>query len=293
MKLKVHLNIMLFFSCLVLQAQEADVMKSDAIMMEGQQQYLKAAELYEKAAIKYESMEKTDAFVLFKAGQNYNRVKQFDKALPLLLKAKENKYTEVELYLSLGDSYMGSKNYKEAEQILLEGKDIDKNLEVDFIKKLSYTYLHSKQYDKAISLLTSSLEEYSQNHTLWYLLGSSYERNKNYHESCDALKKVLELKPNDKKSIKKLGVILFRLTDSKYKKETKRYESLKNPSRVDYHNSTKKLEAISQEYKTALPYLEKAHANSPTDKAIISCLSVAYKRLKMNDKANAMKLLLE
>ena len=96
-----------------------------------------------------------------------------------------------------------------------------------------------------------------------------------------------------KNSIKKLGVIYFKQTDYLYVKETKRYEAMKNPTRVDYHNSTKKLEQIAKGYTKALPYLEQAHANSPKDKAIISCLSVAYRRLKMEEKAAQMAALLK
>lgn len=284
---------MKFLFCIVLLvlpkiffAQDADVLKSNAIMHEGQMEYLKAAELYEKAGIAYEINQQVNAFLWFKSGQNYNRVRLYDKALPHLLKAKENNYNEVSLFLSLADCYIGLKNFSDAERILLEGNSLYENNNLDFAKRLGLVYLNSKQYDKSVKLLVASNESYPNNYRLSYLLASTYERQKDIDNASMIYKKMLEIKPNDKISTKKLGILYFQQCDKKYKNEAKRYESLNNPSRVDYHNSTKKLEQISQEYKVALPYLEQAHANSPGDKVIVNCLSIAYRRLKMDEKAD-------
>lgn len=274
-------------------SQEADVLKSDAIMMEGQMQYLKAAELYEIAALKYESDQKTDAFMFFKAGQCYNRVKKYEDALQMLNKSVSFGYSETELYISLADSYIGLKDFGKAEQALLKGKEQNDELDLEITKKLAYTYINSKQFEKAVNEINIGLEHTPDDVSLLYYLGSSYQRLKKYPEACESLERVLEVDPNHKNATKMLGVLYFKLTDYQYNKETKRYEALKNPSRIDYHNSTKKLEEISKGYKKCLPYLEKAHSNSPKDKSIISCLNVAYRRLKMESKANEMSLLLK
>lgn len=274
-------------------AQNADVMKSDAIMQESNMQYLAAAELYEKAARLYEADGKTDAFSFFKAGQNYAKAKNYTKALELLNKANENGYKDVDLYFSLGDTYAGLNRNEDAETVLLEGKALYAAQTNEFIKKLGYLYFNSEQYDKAIGYLKDALVNEPGNYAYHYLLGSSYERTRDYKMAVEELEKVVALSPGHKNSIKKLGVIYFKQTDYLYEKETKRYEALKTPSRVDYHNSTRKLEEIAQGYKKALPYLEQSHEFSPSDKAIISCLSVAYRRLKMDEKAAKMAELLK
>ena len=279
-------------SVTMVSAQDADVLKSDAIMQESNMQYLKAAELYEQAAKLYETGQKTDAFSYFKAGQNYTKAKQYKRALPLLDKARENAYEEADLYLVYGDAYAGAKQFKEAEKELLAGKEKYAENTADFTKKLGYLFFNSAQYEKAVQYLKVAIEQEPDNYTYHYLLGSSYERMKNYSAATDELEKVVKSKPDHKNSIKKLGVIYFRQTDYLYTKETKRYEAMKSPTRVDYHNSTKKLEQIAQSYRKALPFLEKAHAASPKDKAIIGCLSIAYRRLKMEDKAEKTAALL-
>lgn len=279
-------------SCCWANAQQADVLKSDAIIQEGKMQYLKAAELYGEANAGYGLEQKVDTFCLFKAGQNYTRAKQFDKALPLLEKAYGMNYSQPDLFLSLSDAYSGLKKFDKAESILKEGKSRFEEKEEEFNKKMGYLFYNSGQYDKAVTALEMAMAQSPQNVTFLYLHGSSLEQLKKYPEAIQSLENVLLLKPNHKNATKKLGVIYFRQTDYLYEKETKRYESMKNPTRVDYHNSTKKLEGISQGYEKALPFLEESHEASPKDKAIISCLSVAYRRLKMAEKADQMKALL-
>ncbi|WP_430817464.1 tetratricopeptide repeat protein [Carboxylicivirga sp. RSCT41] len=290
---QLFIGCMLFFGALsAIIAQNADVTKSDAIMQESQMQYLAAAELYQKAGELYEADGKTDAFCYFKAGQNYTKAKKYASALPMLDKARANSYDEADLYLSYGDAYAGAKKFAEAEKELLDGKTRYADKSGEFNKKLGYLYFNSGQYEKAVEYLQVAIEAEPNNYTYHYLLGSSYERMKKYKEATEELEKVVAIKSNHKNSIKKLGVIYFKQTDYLYTKETKRYEAMKSPTRVDYHNSTKKLEQIAQGYTKALPYLEKAHGFSPKDKAIISCLSVAYRRLKMEDKAAQMAELL-
>ncbi|MBK3517695.1 tetratricopeptide repeat protein [Carboxylicivirga marina] len=284
---------LLMMSLMAMKAQSADVLKSDAIIQESRMQYLAAAELYDKAAQIYESEGKADAFSYFKAGQNYAKAKQYAKALPVLDKARANNYDEADLYLSYGDAYAGLKKFDLAEKELLAGKEKYAANSAEFTKKLGYLYFNSGQYDKAVESLSAAIEQEPNNYTYHYLLGSSYERLKKYKEATVELEKVVAIKSNHKNSIKKLGVIYFKQTDYLYTKETKRYEGMKNPTRVDYHNSTKKLEQIAKGYTKALPYLEKAHAFSPKDKAIISCLNVSYRRLKMEEKAAEMSSLLK
>jgi len=276
-----------------LRAQNADVLKSDAIMQESQMQFLAAAELYQQAAEAYEADGKADAFSYFKAGQNYSKAKDYATAIDQLNKARANNYAEADLYLSYGDAHAGLKQFTEAEEELLKGKDLFPDRTDEFTKKLGYLFFNSGQYDKAVDYLGTAIAQEPNNYTYHYLLGSSYERLKKYKEATLELEKVLAINPKHKNSTKKLGLIYFKQNDYLYNKEKKRYESMKNPTRVDYHNSTKKLEEIAKGFEKCIPYLEKAYEMSPKDKAIINCLSVAYRRMKMDEKAAQMAALLK
>lgn len=276
-----------------LYAQDADVLKSNGIMFEGQMKYLEAAQNYEAAIKAYEANNVIDELCIFKAGQNYVKVKMYDKAIPFLTKSINNNYDNYQTFLSLADAFEGLKNYTEAENALLKGSSLFPNNKTEYIKSLAYMYFNSKQYDKAVSSLENAINEDSTNVSYLYLYATSFEKLKNYKRATTEFEKLLAIDPNHTKSLKKLGFIYFKQTDYLYKKEMKRYEALNNPSRVDYHNSKKKLTQISQGYKKALPHLEKTHQLYPNDKTIISCLSVVYRRLNMDTKADEMKALLK
>lgn len=289
--------IILFIFCtflnLLLHAQDADVLKSNGIMFEGQMKYLEAAQNYEAAIQAYETNNVIDELCIFKAGQNYVKVKMYDKAIPFLIKSINNNYDNYQTFLSLAEAYEGLKNYTEAENTLLKGSSVFPNNKNEYVKSLAYLYFNSKQYDKAVSSLESAINEDSTNVSYRYLYATSFEKLKNYKRAITEFENLLSIDPNHAKSLKKLGFIYFKQTDNLYKKEIKRYEALNNPSRVDYHNSKKKLTQISKDYKKAIPHLEKTHQKYPKDKNIIGCLSVAYRRLDMDTKADEMKALLK
>lgn len=287
-----YLSIALILNC-VLYAQEADVLKSNGIMFESQMKFLEAAQSYEAAIKAYEANNIVDELCIFKAGQNYVKIKMYDKAIPFLTKSINNKYNNHQAYICLADAFEGMKNYAEAESTLINGKAIFPDYKSEFIKSLAYLYFNSQQYEKATSSLEIAIEEDDKNVSFRYLYASSFEKMKNYKSAVTEFENLLTIDPEHAKTVKKLGFIYFKQTDFLYKKEIKRYEAIKNPSRVDYHNSKKKLTEISQGYKKALPYLEKTHQKYPEDKTIMSCLSVAYRRLDMDIKANEMKALLK
>jgi tetratricopeptide (TPR) repeat protein len=287
------LTTIAFLFQLSLYAQQGDILKSEAIMYEGLENYEKAAVTYEKAAAAYESENTLDTLSIYKAGQCYSRSKQFANAIPFLTRCIELNYPEPGVYSALSNAYEGLKDKEKAEATLEEGITKFPEAKTEYTKKLGYLYFNSGKYDKAVTCLETALESDPNNETFLYLYGSSLDKLKKYNGAAAAFEKVLVSNPNHKKSITKLGLVYYKQVDYKYKKEKKRYEAIKSPSRVDYHNYTQKVAAISQEYKKALPMLEKALELSPKNKAIISCLSVSYKRLKMKDKEAAMNTLLQ
>ncbi|MGQ1783901.1 tetratricopeptide repeat protein [Saccharicrinis sp. GN24d3] len=286
--MKIRFSVILLLlttSSLYLNAQQGDILKSEAIMYEGQGNYPKAAITYEKATIAYENENLTDTLSIYKAGQSYSRCKHYDKALPFLIKCDDLNYQEPNLYITLSQAYTGNKDLKKAEEALLKGQEMYPNHKKNYIKQISYFYYNSRQFDKACAALSTALENNPNDLNSLYLYGSSLERLKKYDEASDALLQIMKLDESNTKAVKKLGIVYFKKTDNLLQKETKRYEAIAKPSRVDYSNTVKKLDQIKEGYKKALPYLEKAYETSPNDKTIASCLKVVYKRLKMDDKA--------
>jgi len=286
------LSASLLLSCMVM-AQQADISKSDAIIAEGQGMYKDAAELYKKAADLYAQDGKQDTFCIYKAGQNFIRAKEYPQGIEYLEKAASLNYKDKNLYLSLADGYDGIKDYAKAEQALKKGMEQFPEEKGNYLKKMAYHYYKSKEYSKAVSAIDEALTYFPGDIKLLYLKGNSLGKLNKYDDAIAAYKDILAKEPDNQKAITKLGVIMFKKTETAYKKEVKNYDKLKNPSRVDYSNYRKKIESLNSGYKEALPYLEKARSFNPNDKLVLNCLMISYKRLKMTDKYNEIKAILK
>lgn len=273
----------------IASAQNADIVKSDAIMADERQEYAKAAGLYEQAAKLYEEQGKTDTFCIFKAGQNYVRAKDYNKGVNFLEKAKELNYDDIKLYVYLASGYDGLKKYDLGEKTLLEGLEKYPDEKALFLKKLVYHYSKARDYKKTVDAVDKALQYYPGDTKMLLLKGNSLLSMKMYDEAIDVFKRVEEAEPGNFKAVSKLGVAMFKKTEDRYQKEVKRYKQMKNPSRVDYSNYRKKIEQISTGYKNALPYLEKARTQKPKDKLVLNCLMVSYSRLGMKEKAAEVK----
>lgn len=287
--------IIISFIVLVIHAdaQEADLAKSNAIIAEGQGNYKSAAELYKKAVELYSEEEKSDTFCIFKAGQNFVRIKNYEEGVEFLDKALSLNYSDKSLYLYLGTCYDGLKKHDEAVVFFKKGMELYPEEKVNYLKKLAYHYYNVKNYKEAVSTIDKALILTPGNSKLLYLKGNSLGNLNNYNEAISIYESILSKEPDNKKVISKMGVMIYKKTEVSYKKEVNRYEKMKNPDRIDYHNYRKKIDQLNLGYSKALTYLEKARADKPNDKSILNCLMITYSRLNMKDKANEIKALLD
>jgi len=283
------LSILLVIAGIQLFAQKADLAKSDAIMAEGTGDYAKSAELYKKAVELYTSEQKTDTFCIFKAGQNYVRVKNYAEGVKFLEQAKEMDYKDKNLCLYLANGYAGLKKIDEAVNCYKQGMEQYPQEKPAYLKKMAYLYYNTKNYDEAVKTIDEALAIMPGNKKLLEMKGNALGKLKKYDQAIEVYKKILADDPGNSKVTGKLGVIIFKKTDAAYKNEVKRYEKLKNPDRVAYSKYRKNIENLSAGFKDALSYLEKALQAKPNDKLLLNCLMVSYSRLGMKDKANEIK----
>ena len=270
-------------------AQNADVLKSDAIIAEIQEDYVGAAKLFEQAHAAYKAQNKLDTVCVYRAGSNYVKTDQFDKAIPLLEEALSLNYNPGRTTRMLADAYTGLKQTDQAEGILLKGKETLPEEAVDFDKKLAYLYFNTGQYSKAAESFKTLNEAVPGNKNYMYLYGFSLERIKKYDGAIAVFQAMQEQFPGDKRSKKLLGVSIFEKTDVLNEKEVKNYESNKSARLEDYIGTKKKLEDINAGYEKARVLLEESLAEYPDDQLIISSLYTLYKKQFKEDKAAQMK----
>ena len=262
-------------------SQDIDVKKSDAIMEEGLQNYSKAAQLYEEAAKGYEQNGVFDTTCWYRAGVCNLKLKEYQKALTIFTKIEANNIVTGDLMLSMGDTYYGLKQMDKSEKYLLKAIEVDSQVAFDSYKKLVLVSYNSRQFGKAVEYADDALAIDSTDTQTMYIKTLSLEQQGKIDDAVISCEKLLEVKPNYSKGIEKMGLLYAQQVDDKYDREKKRYEAMKSPTRMDWHNSTKKLEAIGQEYKKAIPYLEKTLAKNPNNEVVKKTLDTAKSRMKI------------
>ncbi len=274
-------------------AQVADVLKSDAISAESQEQYAQAAEFFEKAHAAYEEAGTPDTTCLYRAGMNYVKIKQYDKALPLLEKVIGMDYNPGRSARLLADAYVGTGKAAEAEAALLKGKEAVPSESVEFDKKLAYLYFNTGQYEKAAASFATVNEAIPGNKNYMYLYGFSLERIQKYDEAIEVFRNAQELFPGEKRTKKLLGVTLFEKTDEENAKVVANYEANKGANIGDYVAVKKRLEQVNAGYEEARVILEESLVNYPNDQMIVTSLYKIYLKQEKNAKAEEMKKLIQ
>lgn len=273
-------------------AQNAEVLKSDAIAAEMSEEYAKAASLFEEAHAAYKAQNELDTACVYRAGMDYVKIDQFDKAIPLLEETLTLNYNAGRTSRLLADAYVGKKEYGKAEEILLKGKESTPEEALEFDKKLAYLYFNTGQYEKAAESFQVVNEASPGNKNYMYLYGFSLERIKKYDEAIAIFNNMQELFPGDKRSKKMLGVTMFEKTDDMNEAEVQRYEAAKKANQAkleDYIGTKKRLENINAGYEKARVILEESLAEYPNDQLLISSLYKLYKKQNNEAKAEQMK----
>ncbi|MBN2165072.1 MAG: tetratricopeptide repeat protein [Marinilabiliaceae bacterium] len=272
---------MLTFTLIIfsVMAQDTDVKKSDAIMEESLQNYEKAAQLYEEAAMEYEKKGTIDSTCWLRAGICQLKLKNDQKAVTMFSKLESNNIITGELCYYMGDAYYGLKQFNKSESYLKKAIELDPNIALNANKKLVLVSYNSKKFDNAINYANKSLKLDSTDTNTLYLKMLAQEMKGDINGGVISGEKLLTINPSHSKGIEKLGLLYAKQTDEKYDKEKKRYAAMKAPTRVDFHNTTKKLNSISQEYKKAIPLLEKALAKKPNNEMVKKALDSAKSRM--------------
>ncbi|PTN07360.1 tetratricopeptide repeat protein [Mangrovibacterium marinum] len=284
------LSLLLLVVCA--KAQNADVLKSDAISAESQEQYADAARLFEEAHAAYQAQDMLDTACVYRAGMNYAKLDQYDKAKPLLEEALALNYNYGRTARLLADTYYGLKDPVKAEKILLAGKEKLPEEAIEFDKKLAYLYFNTAQYAKAVESFKTVNEAVPGKKNYQYLYGFSLERTQKYDEAIAVFQAMQEQFPGDKRSKKMLGVTMFEKTDAANEAEVARYEAAKKANKANlesYVGTRERLEQINKGYESARVILEESLQEYPKDQLLIGSLYKLYKKQFKEDKAEQMK----
>lgn len=247
--------------------------------------YAKAADYFEKKLqIDQTPLFKTDAAIdtaiMYNTGLAAINAKLYDKAIKYFSDCAKYGYNGgvsyaqiISAYQQMGDTIKSVEVMKEA----LDKYPEDQSINVQLINY----YITSGKPDEAIKYLDKAIEKEKDNPSFYLAKGVALDKIGRQDEAIEVYKQAIAIKPDNADAYYNLGVIFFNrgvkqfdVANAVPTSDQKRYDEEKNKS--------------DEEFKKAIPFLEKAVEYNPKDTYIADQLKNLYYRLKMMDKFNAM-----
>lgn len=230
-----------------------------------------------------------DPLFLYYAGYLYvmdgpEHPESFAKAADALSKALEAGYTDADgnIYYYLYHAYFGqtdssvrTANLLRAKNLLMEGlAKFPKNDRI--IEGLINVYTAESTVGdptELIEMVDGALARDPKNKDLWFGRGRIFFSLKDYDKSIESFKKVVELDPNDAQSMFYIGYFYIARADGMNEEMNKR----------DYKSNTawkEDQQKVTEAYKEAVPFLEKAYELNPNDLRTVESLKALTFRLR-------------
>ena len=258
--------------------------------------YVEAADAYVTAfeAQSSPAYEKADPALLYYAGylltvDGSNNPKSFTKGGEYLTKAIDLDYADEEgnIYYYLFHCLYGQKdldkgNIMKAKDVLLTGiGKFPKNERIlDGLMQLYTAEQGVGDPADLIALIDKAIEDNPSNVDLWFGRGRIFYALKDYDQSIESFKKVVELKPDLFEGNYYLGVFYTIKGDALNKEMNEKQYSSQAVYDAD-------LKVVNDVYKEAVPWFEKAHQIKPDDVDTLEFLKSICFRLR--DEAGIME----
>ena len=259
--------------------------------------YFRAYEVQEHPAFK----DPKDAKFLYFAGYlwvldgNVGSKKQesFKKAIVAFDKALAAGYTDEKgdiyqfiyhAYNGQTDSAVREANMQRAKQLLMEGLSKFPSND-NIIAALIDVYTAGDNVgdpSELVEMIDAALQRDPKNRDMWFGRGKVFYNLKNYDESIVSFQKVLELEPTNAQAAFFLGYFHIAKGDAMSEEINKR----------DYKSSAEwkaDSQKVTDVYKQAIPYLEKAFELNPKDFSTIETLKILTFRLRDEEEGMTEK----
>jgi tetratricopeptide (TPR) repeat protein len=224
-----------------------------------------------------------DTVVIYNTARAAYEMKDYEKAVQLFSEVKNLGLDEPYLYVFLKNSYMGMGDTLKGEATLDEGFRKYPNDESILIELINY-YLVTQQSDKALDLLSIAEKNDPTNVSFIFAEGTIRDKMGNFEEAKSTYLRCLEIDPAYYNAAFNLGVL-------HYNKAVKMYDELVNIS--DNQEYEKARVNADDMFKSAIPYMEKAHEIDPATREPLETLKTLYLRLQMTDKLNEVNKMLQ
>jgi tetratricopeptide (TPR) repeat protein len=223
-----------------------------------------------------------DTFSLYNAGLSAYNAKKFDETINFLERAKAVNHPEPNLYVLLEQSYCHQGDSAKGISTLEEGFKRFPNSDLVQIELINY-FLSKNESEKALNYLKMAQQADPKNMSFIFVEGTLYDKMGDTEKAVETYNRCVELDPNFFDAYYNIGVVYY----------NKAVKLTEEASKIDIKNQKayeeKKAEA-DEEFKKAIPYMEKAHGINPAETSTMQILKNLYKRLQMTEKYDAILL---
>jgi tetratricopeptide (TPR) repeat protein len=244
------------------------------------------AENYEKALTSFEQVleiEKNpvyeantvDTVIIFNAALAAFNAKNYDKAIEYYKESAKYKYNGSKTIDLIAKSYLAKNDTASAVSTLKDGLAEYKN-DSNLLVELINIYL-TKSPDEAMKYLDMAIEQDPKNASYYFAEGTLYDKLSNPDKAAECYQKAISLKDDYFDAYYNLGALY-------YNKGVKQVDVANAvPSNQPEKYEVEK-EKADNEFRKALPFMEKANQINPNDRFTLESLKTLYYRLKMLDK---------
>ncbi|MCW0482140.1 tetratricopeptide repeat protein [Gaoshiqia sediminis] len=226
-----------------------------------------------------------DTVIIFNAGLAAYNAEKYDDAIQYYKEAAKYDYNGARTYELIASSYTSKQDTASALLTLQEG--FEKYPENSSILVLMINiYLNANKVDDAMKYLELAIKQDPENGSFHFAQGSLYDKLGETEKAIKAYEKAIELKEDYFDAYYNLGAIYYNqgvkqveVANAVPTNQPDKYEEEKNKA--------------DEEFKKAIPYMEKASEINAEDTFSLESLKTLYYRLKMMDKFDEVNKKLE
>lgn len=269
--------LIIFFTIIGFSQTTAETTKINTLINEGVSEYQKnnfvgAFQKFE-ASLKLSEKYYIDTIIIFNAAVSADKSGKITEALYFYRKCLTYNYGAENIYSFIANLEKKRGNTDGVINVLQEGYTKYSKSNTLLFSIINY-YIETEQANEAIFYLDKAIEKEPKNATLYFAKGSLFDMSfKDFDNAKYYYEKAIQVNPSYLDAFYNLGALFFNRgvelnteANNVPVSEQKRYEVA--------------MEFATEEFKKALPYLEKAHLINPNDKTIIETLKTLYFKLQ-------------
>ncbi len=217
-----------------------------------------------------------DSVFIYYTALSALRSSNWQKAEEYFKKSIEVKYGEGDAILLLHEVYTSSGDSSKIDKNLKHGIELFPQDERIMLQLINY-YLSTKQNKEAMEYLNTAIAKDQSNFSYYFVKGFLLENGNELEKAEIEYKKAIELKPDYYEPLISLGVIYY----NRGAEQTRIAQDLS-----DFKKYEAAMKASLEQFKLALPFVERADAAKPDQEHVLETLKSLYYRLEMMDKYN-------